>query len=72
MIDFLSVLLEMCGVRLDVCGVILRESFSSYAAACVFWFNGVTLKTSRFRPQVKSVINLLFSAYTGDVSALRR
>lgn len=78
-IDFLSVLLEMCGVRLDECGVIpavfravLRESFSSYAAACVFWFNGETLKTSRFRPQVKSVINLLFAAYTGDVSALRR
>lgn len=23
-------------------------------------------------PQVKSVINLLFAAYTGDVSALRR
>lgn len=42
----------------------------NYVAAAVFAFSRKCM--SLLCSQVKSVINLLFAAYTGDVSALRR
>lgn len=58
------------------------QPFSSLARYCVYLFSFslvliidlmvVFFLNPLFGFQVKSVINLLFAAYTGDVSALRR
>lgn len=58
--------------------------FGSMSSSCWSWWSSSENRMSLLSfckcfslfvclgPQVKSVINLLFAAYTGDVSALRR